>query len=419
MYKPEENGFDPDAPESAASSETLSRRELLRRGGLLGAAGALGAGLASEDQATAQRVGATKMPTTILGKTGVRVSKLGFGGSWDIEDEVIGTGFELGINYIDTAESYRSGQSEKRFGEILKAKGATGHSAERKKLWLVTKTHSHRDMEARLTGCLNRLQQDYTDVYYMHGIGDPALPTDPAIKAAAERMKKSGKIRFFGFSCHDGRLVECLNAAADSNFIDVIMFKYNFRDYKADDMQRAIDRCAKAKIGLVAMKTQGGAMTLPDKFNVFKRAGVSQFQAAIKAVAADDRIHAIVSEMVTVEQVRQNADAISAKLTAVETDALRQYAQLTDHLWCRGCDHLCKPASGAGASLAIADTMRLLTYHDHYGKRDHARELFASLPAEERDLKRMEEGDWEAAEAACPYKVPLAKLMRRAQERLA
>jgi aryl-alcohol dehydrogenase-like predicted oxidoreductase len=405
----------------------LSRRELLARGTALGAAGLAAVGAAQGAQAQggpgkadAKPGAATaKMPYAVLGRTGVKVSRLAMGGSWGVDAEVVAVGLEQGINYIDTAESYNGGQSERSFGEFLQAQGATGHSKARQKLWIVTKTHDHHNLEKRLPRSLERLQQDYVDCFYMHQIQDTGLPANPEIKAAAERMKKAGKIRFFGFSCHDGNVVDCLNAAADSAFIDVIMFRYDYHYYKSDDLNRAIDRCVKANIGLVAMKTQVGGMTLPDKFNPFKKRGLNQHQAAIKAVAMDERITSICSEMTNEDHMRQNAAAVASKLQVGEADAIREHARLVSHLWCRGCDHLCRAHSGAGQTVAVADTLRFLMYHDHYGKPDHARRLFAELPEHARDLAAIETGDWRAAESACPYNVPLAKLMARAKDRLA
>ena len=401
---------------------TLSRRDLLRTGtAALGTAGALSAGIADHAAAApheAQKK-VTAMPMATLGKTGVKVSRLGHGGSWDIDPEVLSIGLEAGINYIDTAESYRGGQSERSIGEFLKNMGATGHSAARKRLWLVSKTHAHRQLEQRLQPCLDRLQQDYVDAFYMHQVRDMKVLSDPEIKATAERLKKSGKIRFFGFSTHDDTVVECLNAAADSSFIDVIMFRYDCHYYKRDDLEKAMDRCVKKGIGLVAMKTQVGGMTLPDKFDPFRKRGLNQHQAAIKAVAVDERIASICSEMTNVDHVKQNAEAVASKLSLTERDAIQEHARLVSHLWCRGCDHLCKAASGAGAQLAVADSLRFLMYHDHYGKAEHARDLYAQLPAEQRDPTALVEADWHGAEAACPYNVPLAKLMPRVRERLA
>jgi predicted aldo/keto reductase-like oxidoreductase len=214
-------------------------------------------------------------------------------------------------------------------------------------------------------------------------------------------------------------VVECLNAAADSGFIDVIMFRYDCHYYQRDDLNRAIDRCVKAKIGLVAMKTQVGGMTVPDRFDPFKKRGLNQHQAAIKAVAADERIASICSEMTNVEHIKQNVEAMVSKLTISEKEAIGEHARMVSHLWCRGCDHICRAASGAGQPIAVADTLRFLMYHDHYGKREHARRLYAELPAEQRDPVAIEAADWHAAERACPFQVPVAKLMDRAQDRLA
>lgn len=354
----------------------------------------------------------------LLGKrTGVKVSRLAMGGSWAVDSEVVSVGLEQGINYLDTADSY--GPSEHNFGEFLQAIGATGHSRERKKLWIISKHHDHHNLERRLPNSLERLKQDYLDCYYMHQVQDASLPTSPEIKAAAQNMKRSGKIRFFGFSCHDGNVVECLNAAADSTFVDVVMFRYDYHYYKSDDLNRAIDRCVKAGIGLVAMKTQVGAMSLPERLNPFKQRGLNQHQAAIKAVAADERITAICSEMINVDMMRQNSEAVASPLTVAEAEAIQEHARLISHLWCRGCDKICRSASGSGERIAVADTLRFLMYHDHYGKTETARRLFSELPAEARDLDAITNADWHAAQAACPYQVPLVKLMARAKERLA
>ena len=405
---------------SANTLGALSRRDLLRTGTALGAAGVLSAGMA--EHAAAEPPQAAKipaMPMASLGKTGVKVSRLAHGGSWDIDPEVLSVGLEAGINYIDTAESYRGGQSERAIGEFLKSRGANGHAAARKKLWLVSKTHRHRELEPHLQTSLDRMQQDYVDAFYMHQVRDPKLLADPEIKATAARLKKSGKTRFFGFSTHDDTVVECLNAAADTDFIDVIMFRYDCHYYKRDDLEKAMDRCFKKGIGLVAMKTQVGGMTLPDKFDPFRKRGLNQHQAAIKAVAVDDRIASICSEMTNLDQVKQNAEAVAGKLTLAEAEAIQEHSRLVSHLWCRGCDHICRGAGGAGANIAVADSLRFLMYHDHYGKPEHARELFAQLPAAQRDIVALETADWHKAEAACPYKVPIAKLMPRVRERLA
>lgn len=233
-------------------------------------------------------------------------------------------------------------------------------------------------------------------------------------------MGAAGKIRYFGFSVHDQPVVECLNAAADSDFIDVIMFRYDCHYYPREDLMKAIDRCSKKGIGLIAMKTQVGAITMPDRIDPFKARGLNQRQAAIRAVAIDSRVHSICSEMTTTEMITQNSDAFAARVTVAELDAIREHARMVSHLWCRGCDSICRTAAGGPAkNLAVADILRFLMYHEHYGKEEHARELFAALPPSARDMKLADIADWRAAEKACPHRVPIALLLDRAKERLA
>ena len=180
---------------------SFSRRELLARGVVLGTAGlvTLGAVTGSAraqdkqaDQSDGKVEKTVKMPTALLGKrTGVTVSRLAMGGSWGVDSEVVAVGLDQGINYLDTAEGY--GPSEHNFGEFLNSIGATGHSKERKKLWIVSKTHDHHNLESRLPARLERLQQDYLDCYYMHQLSGPTLPSSPEIKAAAQKHEEGGQ----------------------------------------------------------------------------------------------------------------------------------------------------------------------------------------------------------------------------------
>lgn len=360
-----------------------------------------------------------KVPRVKLGKTGMSVSRLACGGSWDIDSEVLSLALSFGVNYIDTAEDYRGGESERRIGTFLKSIGASGHSAERKKLWLVTKTYFHTQIDEHLPGSLKRLQQDYVDCIYMHRLRDPKLVAARQTKEQAERLKKSGMTRFFGFSVHDEPVVECLNAAADTDHIDVIMFRYDCHYYPKSDLMAAIEKCHKKGIGLVAMKTGVGGMTLPDRYDPFRKRGLSQYESTLKAVALDPRIHSICSEMTTTDMVQQNSNALSTKASLADLDAIKEHAELVSHLWCRGCDHLCREASGAGSNLAVADSLRFLMYHDHYKKQEWARDLYQRLEPEQRDLDAIAAADWQSAERACPYHVPVGKLMQRVKDRLA
>jgi hypothetical protein len=95
-------------------------------------------------------------------------------------------------------------------------------------------------------------------------------------------------------------------------------------------------------------------------------------------------------------------------LTLKEARLLEEHRARTARLYCHGCGHHCEAAAGG---LAIADTLRFLRYHEVYGKRRRARELYLELPQAAREGSRAQ---LEAAEAACPHGVRVVDLMLKA-----
>lgn len=388
-------------------TDGITRRDFLKVSGTMGAGATLIGRYGHAEPG--ERV--EQVPKVRLGKTGELVSTLGFGSSLSsLPAGLLNMAVAGGATYIDTAQSYLNSRIEERIGAILEKSGR------RRDCFLVTKTKARtmKDFESRLHASLDRLRTDYVDAYFIHRIGDPDRLSDE-VRSLVERLKRENRMRFFGFSCHHSRLVDILNRAADVGFVDTIMFRYNFRDYDNDALNRAIDRCSKANIGLAAMKTQGGAVPDPSAIDGFKEMGFNRYQAAVKAVLADERIHVAVSEMADYTQVEENTTAARVKkIASAESHLLRRYAVQTDHLYCRGCGHLCEPA--CNGSIRIADTLRYRMYHDYYGKKDDARRLFRALP---EPARRVEGVDFTQAEAACPHRVAIGRLMRDAVGKMA
>ncbi len=157
-------------------------------------------------------------------------------------------------------------------------------------------------------------------MYFLHALKDADFLNDE-LKTTVERLKKEGKIHHFGFSCHDGNVVELLQPAAETPWVESVMFRYNFRQYGDKKLNQAIDACAKANVGLIAMKTQGSEASFQDAWKKFEQTGKwTKHQAVLKAVWADDRITAAVSHMDTFEKLKQNIAAAVDKtdLGAVE-----------------------------------------------------------------------------------------------------
>ncbi|MBM3215395.1 aldo/keto reductase [Candidatus Poribacteria bacterium] len=387
-----------------------SRREFLIKSSVAGATLAVAGSARGAAEADKALVGTDGMPLSVLGKTKEKVSILGFGGSGTVAKapRLLTTAMSKGVTYIDTAEGYDGGNSEREIGKVFAAGGV-----ERKKAFIVTKSGDHNpsNLASRLDASLERLQMDYIDALFLHNLNNPDR-LDDELKATAEALKKSKKVRFFGFSCHDSNLVAVLEKAASCGFVDLFMIKYNFRDYDDDALAKALDLCAKAEVGIVAMKTGAGAVP---RFDEFEAQGVAKPLVALKAVWADRRVNVAVSKMANLEQVTDNAAAAKdRKLSRAEWNLLERYAAETDHLYCRGCGSFCQ--SACGGMVAVADILRFRMYHDGYGDRELARELYRELPSASRDIAGV---DFSAAEAACPHGLAIGDMLREAESALA
>jgi uncharacterized protein len=394
-----------------------SRRQFLKTAAATGGAAAV----ASADMVRAQAP-ASPLPMVTLGKTGQKVPALGMGTSWDVAPAFVQAALFAGVRYIDTSETYENGNAEKTLGEVLE------RTKMRKDVYLVTKnsegkvggSRAFATFEKHLAGSMERLRTDYIDCYYLHGVGgrEIALLRDPDVKAAFEKLKKSGKIKFCGLSCHDARLPEIVTAAAEGGWMDQIMIQYNYRTMTTDSVKKALDAASKANLAIVAMKTQAGAgrfqeATASPKFKEFVDKGSSGHQAAIKTVFADHRVHAVVSEMTNRDMLRENMEATrDHSLTLREQKQLEEYREATAHLYCHGCGQHCEPAANG---VAVSDIMRYLRYHEVYGKRQRAAELYQALPAEARKIAG---ADLMAAQAACPHGLPVVELLHRADRQM-
>lgn len=382
---------------------------------------ATGAALASTSQslfaATPTLFEEAKVPTVTLGKTGVKVTKLGMGTSWALTPSFVQLALASGVGYIDTSESYENTVSEKVLGEVLE------RTKMRDKVYLVTKNAGFRTakgaaaskvFEDHLNASLERLRTDYIDSYYIHGINGAQMGMldDPGVKQAFADLKKAGKIKFCGLSCHDAKLPEILEKVAEVGWLDQVMIKYNFRDVDHDKLQRAIDKCAKANIGLVAMKTQGGAANFPEKMKALQEKGFKKEVAAIKTVWQDERMQVVVSEMVNRNDLRENIAASRDDLTPKEARLLEEHRQKTANMYCHGCGHLCETAA---RGVQVSTVLRYLRYYEAYGKRQEARALYQALPMQARAIA---EAKLDLVDAACPHGLPVASLLRAADRKL-
>jgi len=391
-----------------------SRRRFLKATGIAG----LGALAAPVDKLAMAAETPTMVPTRPFGKTGIDVSILSLGGMFDIASNqlMMKQALRWGVTYWDTADCYQRG-SERGMGKYFKK-----YPQDRQKVFLVSKSDA-RDpdgMTRLLNRSLKRLKTDYIDLYFVHGIYS-IDELDDSTRKWAEKAKAAGKIKFFGFSTHSN-MEECMLEAARLGWIDGIMMTYNYRLMHTEGMKRAVNACAKAGIGMTAMKTQGGGSVRTDSDTELELAGrflekgFTDAQAKLMAVWQNPDIASICSQMPNMTILMANIAAAVNKtgLSARDTQLLQRYARETRTDYCTGCTNICE--SAVGEEIPIGDVMRFLMYCRSYGDRHYAMAEFNKLP--EKTRRQLARIDYSKAEQRCPQNMSIGKFMREAIKEL-
>lgn len=413
----------------------LSRRDFVKTGVTAAAVGGLPLGvMAGEPDGNQEKSDGASgkkdlVPMRVLGRTGAKVSILNFGAGRAEEPRMLNAVYDAGIRIIDTADCYAKGESEKALGKWMAEKG------NRKEFFIVTKDHPNTPDEyvEMVDRRLKPLQTDYIDLFFIHGLGlhEPSvgnrlddkqmseIPKSKQWAKAAEKLKKSGKVRFVGFSMH-GEMplrIELLNGAAAGGWVDAIMLAYDLQVVRENaEFNKALDACHKAGVGLISMKEMRRVEHVSKFLPEFKEMGLTPHQAVLHAVWTDERIACICSYMPNLKILKENADAArnfkpmeKKKLGAVMDLYQRHGTRL-----CNGCDGRCRRAGGTKA--ALNDITRYLSYYEADGRRDEARRLYATLTPEQQ---QWHDADLAAASRACVSKLDFASLLPRADEKLA
>jgi predicted aldo/keto reductase-like oxidoreductase len=410
----------------SSKEKKMDRRTFIKTTGVGSASLALSVGLSCKlrnAEAAQENPSDNKlMPTRIFGKTGFPVSILSLGGGvdWTINQSLLKMAFNIGINFWDSAHNYENGKSEVGIGQYFEK-----YPEDRKKIFLASKPDLGEvgKMNDQLNTSLERLKLDSLDLYLLHGANKTEILT-PEVKAWVERLKKGGKIRFFGFSCH-ANMAQMLMHSAKIGWIDAIMPSYNFNIMNDDEIKKAVDACYQAGVGLVAMKSQGLTAYVEDPYlplgplkdedlkvtESFMAKGYTPQQAKLKAIWTDERISSCVSQIKNLTILKSNVAAATDRIKLSESDMgmLNRLAQANRSLYCQGC---MRCESAMPSECRIHDIMRYMMYYNSYGEKDEARRLFRALPASLR--KGLASKDYSPAENACPRNIKIGKMMRKA-----
>ena len=380
-----------------------------------------------------EKPGFSRVPRRKLGKTGLEVPCLSLGTAFNLVDSraLLRKTLQWGVNAWDTAYNYAGGNSELGIGEFI-----SKNAEVRKELFIISKPPDVGavvdvpDVERCLMTSLKRLNTRYIDLYHgVHGLSDPGQLTSE-LEQWAKDAKKRKLIRFFGFSTHKN-MARVLAAASKLDWIDAITTSYNFRFMQDDKLQAAVDACHQAGIGLIAIKTQGHGQKIPwgrnkdaieteeDKKLVehFLQRGFTEAQAKIKVVLEDERFSSV---CVGMENVAILASDVAAaldriKLTQADREVLKEYARASRSSYCTGCSQTC--SSAVPDAPYVSEIMRSLMYYNSYGQYDRAEHFFAQIPVNIR--KRLLSVDYRLAEARCPQRMPIGRLVAEAVGKLA
>lgn len=347
----------------------VNRRDFLRLSATVGA----GAILIPETTASTlskSNVKKNEMPVRTLGRTGVKLPILSMGVMRADNPNVLRAAYNSGIFHFDTAHGYQNGRNEEMVGTFFQGKPREEYFiATKVKFDYPLKDNFEQDFNDKLDISLKRLKMDYVDIFYAHAYDSAEEVTEPRVIAALEKIKADGKARFIGFSTHASK-PEQVHAAVEAGIYDVILLSYNFKLHNLKETDEAIERAAKAGIGIVAMKTMTGAKEDAEgnkKVNA---------QACLKWAWNNENITTAIPGFTNYDELEECLAAVqSPELTGSEQEYL---ASLLDKemLYCQQCGQCLTQCT---AHLPIPDMMRAYMYAYGYNHSQLSQETLLEL----------------------------------------
>ncbi|MFC1651205.1 aldo/keto reductase [Candidatus Latescibacterota bacterium] len=394
-----------------------------------------------------------------LGRTGFKASDIGLGGARITDEEVVKVLIRAGVNYLDTSESYRNGNSEVMIGNAIK-------EFDRKSLFITTKMadvfkpfESKEQVLNLARGSLKRLNTDYIDCYMIHAAQNSEIIKDKYFHEAMKQLKSEGRVRYCGVSCHGNsptyipsknetlkKMDEILLVAVEDNRFDVLLLAYNFQLQNMGN--RVMKACKEKNIGTTIMKTATYNSYLRMKGQIEKniKEGVEtpeltkqvlqMYGQNLEQAELFNKKYNLTSEdeikSATIRFALDNPDAdsvlvsfssfedidkylaLSGKpLSTSENKMLKDYEKLFGRFYCRHacgeCEQYCP------YQVPVNTIMRYNQYFHAQNQREYATEKYASLPGHNADMCENCKG---YCEKACLYNVPIQSMLNIAHNEL-
>lgn len=330
------------------------------------------------------------MEYKILGKTGLKISHLGFGGIPIQRIDAQGTKKLIhrlkneGINYIDTARGYTV--SEEYLGYALD--GIREHFV------LATKSMSRtkEGMEKDIDTSLKNLRTDYIDLYQIHNPTKADLEQVQAPGGALEALfeaKKAGKIGHIGVTLHSADLFAL---AVDYDWVETIMFPYNIVETQGEALIRA---CGEKNIGFIAMKPLAGG-------------ALDDATLALRFITQNPDVSVVIPGMMDEKEIEQNLGAVNntSPLTPQELEKIQTIRDTLGTQFCRRCRY-CEPCS---AGISIYTMFLLEGYYSRYNLKD-----WATMRYNNAEKKASDCIGCGVCETRCPYNLPIRQMLKKVE----
>ena len=329
------------------------------------------------------------MEYRILGKTGLRVSRLGLGGipiqrsSTEGARALVAALVSAGVNFIDTARGYTV--SEEYLGAALL--GVRDRFVLATKSMARTREAMARDVETSL----QNLRTDYIDLYQIHNPSAADLETVTAEGGALEALlaaREAGKIGHIGITLHSAEL---FRRALALPWVETVMFPYNIVETQGEEL---IAECAARGIGFLAMKPLAGG-------------AIEDAATALRFIASNPAVSVVIPGMADLAEAEANIAAIgdTSPLTAAEEARIAEIRSSLGESFCRRCNYCAPCATG----INIPAVFLFEGYLSRYDLGDWARARYATLAKTASDCIGCG-----ACEERCPYHLPIREMMKRA-----
>lgn len=328
------------------------------------------------------------MKYNILGKTGLKVSNLGFGGipiqRIDAEGakKLMHQMKDMGINYIDSARGYTV--SEEYLGYALG--GIREHFVLATKSMARDKEGFARDIDISL----QNFRTDYIDLYQFHNPNVAQLEQILAPGGAMEAMleaKAAGKIGHIGITLHS---LDVFKKVVEYDWVESVMFPYNIVEIQGEEM---IAKCKEKNIGFIAMKPLAGG-------------AIEDATLAMRFICANDNVSVIIPGMAEEKELQQNLAAASdaAPLTADELAAMEKLRKELGGNFCRRCGYCAPCTAGIGIPAAFVAE----GYHSRYNLQSYAEKRYEASGAPASSCV-----DCGLCEERCPYHLPIRQMLKK------